>query len=82
MSSCPKNSEGSIPQSVTDVSHLLHKRLFYKAIIDPRTIRKPTKKVDCKGVLKVDHLETKVQLELESLSELIYNRVHNYNMGP
>jgi hypothetical protein len=58
------------------------KRLFYKARIDPRTIGKPTKKVDYQGVLRVDYLDTKVQLELESLSELIYNRVHNYNKGP
>src|ERR1035437_9250089 len=65
-------------QNVTGVP----KRLFYKARIDPRTIGKPTKKIDYKGVLRVDYLDTKVQLELESLSELIYNRVHNYNMGP
>ena len=53
------------------------KRLFYKARIDPRTIGKPTKKVGYKGVLRVDYLDTKVQLELESLSDLIYNRLHN-----
>lgn len=53
------------------------KRLFYKARIDVRTIGKPTKKVDYKGVLRVDYLDTKVQLELESLSELIYNRVRS-----
>jgi hypothetical protein len=60
-------------QNATDVP----KRLFYKAQIDPRTVGKPTKKIDYKGVLRVDYLDTKVQLELESLSELIYNRVHN-----
>jgi hypothetical protein len=49
------------------------KRLFYKAQIDPRTIGKPTKKKDYKGVLRVDYFDTKVQLELESLSDLIYN---------
>lgn len=48
---------------------------FYKARIDPRTIGKPTKKLDYKGVLKVDYLDTKVQLELESLADLIYNTV-------
>lgn len=51
------------------------KRLFYKARIDPRTIGKPTKKTDYKGVLRIDYFDTKVQLELESLSKLIYNEV-------
>lgn len=53
------------------------KRLFYKARIDPRTVGKPTKKLDYKGVLRVDYLDTKAQLDLESLSDLIYNRVRN-----
>lgn len=52
----------------------LPKRLFYKTRIDPRTIGKPTKKPDYKGVLKVDYLDTKVQLELESLIKLVYNK--------
>ncbi|MCL4354361.1 hypothetical protein M1349_02705 [Patescibacteria group bacterium] len=51
------------------------KNLFYKTRIDPRTIGKPTKKKNYKGVLRVDYLDTKVQLELESLSDLIYNEV-------
>lgn len=55
--------------SVTDIP----KRLFYKARIDPRTIGKPTKKKDYKGVLRVDYFDTKVHLELESLAQLIYN---------
>lgn len=49
------------------------KRLFYNARIDPRTIGKPTKKKEYKGVLRVDYFDTKVQLELESLAQLIYN---------
>ena len=49
------------------------KRLFYKAQIDPRTKGKPTKKIDYKGVLRIDYFDSKVQLELESLSHLIYN---------
>jgi len=60
-------------QQVTGVP----KRLFYKAQIDPRTVGKPTRKLDYKGVLRVDYLDTKVQLELESLSDLIYNRIRN-----
>lgn len=48
---------------------------FYKAQIDPRTIGKPTKKIDYKGVLKIDYLDIKVQLELESLASLVYNQL-------
>ncbi|MDZ4227867.1 MAG: hypothetical protein U1E54_01340 [Candidatus Levybacteria bacterium] len=55
--------------SVTDIP----KRLFYHARIDPRTIGRPTKKKNYKGVLKIDYFDTKVHLELESLAQLIYN---------
>ena len=54
---------------------------FYKAQIDPRTIGKPTKKVDYKGVLKIDYLDIKVQLELESLANLVYNQL-KLELGP
>lgn len=57
------------------------KRLFYKPLIDPRTVGKPTKKKDYKGVLRVYYNDTKVQLELESLSQLIYNHL-NLKYGP
>lgn len=49
------------------------KRLFYKARIDPRTIGKPTRKSSYKGVLKIDYFDCKVQHDLESLSDLVYN---------
>lgn len=49
--------------------------LFYKSRIDPRTIGKPTLKKNYKGVLRVDYFDTKVQLDLESLSDLIYNKI-------
>ena len=49
------------------------KRLFYEARIDPRTVGKPIRNKGYKGVLRVDYFNTKVQLELESLSQLIYN---------
>lgn len=52
------------------------KRLFYKTRIDPRTIGKPTKKKDYKGVLRVNYIDTRVQLELESLANLIYNQLN------
>ncbi|PIS14457.1 hypothetical protein COT64_02520 [Candidatus Shapirobacteria bacterium CG09_land_8_20_14_0_10_39_12] len=50
--------------------------LFYKPLIDPRTIGKPTLKKDYKGVLRVDYFNTKVQLEIESLADLVYNYLH------
>jgi hypothetical protein len=51
------------------------KNLFYKTRIDPRTQGKPTKKADYKGVLRIDYLDRKIQLELESLADLVYNEV-------
>lgn len=56
------------------VTHI-PKRYFYKAQVDPRTVGKPTLKLDYKGVLKVSYFSRKIQLELESLADLIYNRV-------
>lgn len=50
-------------------------RLFYKSRIDPRTIGKPTKNQNYKGVLKVDYFDTRVQLELEAIAELVYNQL-------
>src|SRR3989344_8256888 len=51
------------------------KRLFYKAQIDPRTKGKPTKKSNYKGVLRVDYFNTKAQIELETLAQLLYNQI-------
>ncbi len=51
------------------------KRLFYKAQIDPRTKGKPTKKNHYKGVLRVDYFNTKIQIELETLAQLLYNQI-------
>lgn len=51
------------------------KRLFYKTRKDPRTVGKHTKKISYKGVLRVNYLDTRVQLELESLSKLVYNQL-------
>lgn len=50
-------------------------KYFYKSRIDLRTTGKPTKKTEYKGVLRVDYMNTKIQLELESLASLIYNNV-------
>lgn len=51
------------------------KHLFYKTRIDSRTIGKPTRKLDYKGVLRIDYLDNNVRLELESLSRMIYNQL-------
>ena len=52
------------------------KTQFYKAQIDPRTVGKLTVKKNYKGVLRIDYLDVKVQLELESLANLVYNQLH------
>jgi hypothetical protein len=54
-------------------------RLFYKARIDPRTIGKETKNKNYKGVLRIDYLSTRTQLDLETLANLIFE---NIKMGP
>lgn len=48
---------------------------FYKAQIDPRTINRPTKKPEYKGVLRINYLDSNIQQDLESLSSLIYNQL-------
>ncbi len=58
-------------QQITHISP----KYFYKARIDPRTLGKPTTKKDYKGVLRIDYLDRKVQIELESFADLIYNRI-------
>lgn len=56
------------------------KHLFYKPLIDPRTMGKPTLKSNYKGVLRIDYFDTNLQLELESLADLVYNKL--LLMGP
>lgn len=56
------------------VTHISSKN-FYKSRIDSRTIGKPTENKDYKGVLKVDYFDRSVQLELESLADLVYRQV-------
>lgn len=55
--------------------------LFYKPNIDPRTKGKPTIKENYKGVLRIQYLDTKVQHEIESLSNLIYEEVINKELA-
>lgn len=51
------------------------KKNFYKTHVDPRTIGKPTQKLNYNGVLRVNYSNSYVQRELESLAGLIYNIV-------
>ncbi|MDO8667979.1 MAG: hypothetical protein Q7K35_02665 [bacterium] len=44
---------------------------FYKARIDPRTINKPTKKKNYKGVCRINYFSAKVYLELVNIAKLI-----------
>ena len=50
------------------------KRLFYKTRVDPRTKGKPTEDKNYMGVLRVDYLNTRVQIDLETLAQLLYNQ--------
>ncbi len=70
-------------QDATTLTHFWQEKtkiptyLFYKPLIDRRTVGKPTKNPNYHGVLRIDYFDTKVQLELESLADLIYNELHS-----
>ena len=44
---------------------------FYKARIDPRTIGKPSKKLDYKGVCRIDYFSADIYTELMKITEII-----------
>ena len=44
---------------------------FYKTIPDPRTVGKPTKRTDYKGVCVITYGSTKIQLELEMIPKIL-----------
>ncbi len=48
---------------------------FYPTYVDKRTNGKPTLKLGYKGVLLVTYLDRKVQYDLESLAQIVYNQV-------
>lgn len=50
---------------------------FYKTRIDPRTIGKPSKKLDYKGVCKIDYFSADLFIELMTIPRIIYKN----NMG-
>ncbi|MFA5249508.1 MAG: hypothetical protein WC397_03180 [Candidatus Paceibacterota bacterium] len=45
---------------------------FYKARVDPRTIGKPSKKLDYKGVCRIDFFSAKILEELLEIPKIIY----------
>lgn len=45
---------------------------FYKARIDPRTIGKPSKKPNYKGVIRIDYFSAKVFAELLEIPRILY----------
>lgn len=44
---------------------------FYKARIDPRTIGKPSKKLDYKGVCRIDCFSAETFIELKQIAEIV-----------
>ncbi|MBI1961492.1 MAG: hypothetical protein HYS45_02220 [Parcubacteria group bacterium] len=46
--------------------------LFYKARIDPRTIGKPSKKPDYKGVCRINYFSADILLELQEIPKIIH----------
>jgi len=44
---------------------------FYKARIDPRTIGKPSRKPDYKGVCRIDYFSANTDLELKRIAKII-----------
>jgi len=49
----------------------LKKEKFYKTRIDPRTIGKPSKKLDYKGVCVINYFSAEVYYDLIVLGEMI-----------
>lgn len=48
---------------------------FYKALIDPRTIGKPSKKLDYKGVCRIDYFSSDVFLDLLQIPKTIFGPI-------
>lgn len=44
---------------------------FYKARIDPRTIGRPSKKLDYKGVCRIDYFSADLFIELKQIAEIV-----------
>jgi len=68
-------------QSINDLqkfwSHVtsIHAKNFYKTIPDPRTVGKPTRKKDYKGVCVITCAGTHIQLELQAIPDLVLKEI-------
>jgi hypothetical protein len=49
---------------------------FYGARIDPRTMGKKTKKINYKGVCRIDYFSADIFLELEKITEILFKAGH------
>ena len=45
---------------------------FYKARVDPRTIGKPSKKLDYKGVCRIDYFSAELFIEIKQIAKIIH----------
>ena len=45
---------------------------FYKARIDPRTIGKPSKKLEYKGVCRIDYFSAEIFTELTQIANIVH----------
>ncbi|MDD5750350.1 MAG: hypothetical protein PHU56_01725 [Candidatus Pacebacteria bacterium] len=50
-------------------------RCFYKIKPDPRTVGKPTKREDYKGVCVVSSRGSEIQLELETIAKMLFDKL-------
>lgn len=50
---------------------------FYKARIDKRSINKKTKKIDYKGVCRIDYFDADIFNNLYVIADIIYKNLHN-----
>jgi len=48
---------------------------FYKAQIDPRTIGKASKKLDYKGVCRIDYFSADIFTDLMEIGKILYNNI-------
>ncbi len=45
---------------------------FYKARVDPRTVGKPSKKLDYKGVCRIDYFSAELFIEIRQIARIIH----------
>ena len=69
--------QGRYGQNFDELNHFWSKKTriplkqFYKARIDPRTVGKPLRKLDYKGVCRIDYLSADTYHDLSTLASLL-----------